>query len=771
MASFASVPTENDHTVSNSQSSQSSSQYTFTMASAKENPSKKMSIQERFALFRAKKLQESRLRKYNTKKGKRTQVQKDALRSKFLRQVESYYGVPYAQKYHDKGTKNYQAPLFLDCCALVRRAVNDLQDDFGFHLGRWNQNYQFSTLSNGNPGATNDPAALDLKDLKPGDLIFYTATYNSAKSRKQRLKLVHVEVFTGKGPNGQGTIGARWQKGVVQPFDSYKFESTSYHSIEFHYRSIDPWLDGMCKPASCHGGWWIDERQNMAVNKYSMFNADNDKEAEWYDDGSAGGDDEEGEGEGNVAAGTTPASTASVIRNIRRKSFFVGKSNGYKMIQSALVHRGWVQIPYDEPFNTKFDLRWVERRSQIDWLGHKDGSCSRKSTNNIGGKQLVNHIANNTVITVKTGLLNTLRDATRLDATIGTHASFPETYDLSIASDRLSFLKLTESNDDYVDSDQEGQEGEEGTHSSSSNDDDMWILKPSAMNRGRGIQVVRDVGPLRRTLLGGSGEEDGDHAMGIDCWKGRSMDMLAQRYLKAPMLVNGTRKFDIRAYCLVSQCDDTNVVAYYHEGYARVSLVDYTTTDASLKNNLVHLTNIAIQKKHPDYNALKNEAVLSMAGLEKVVECPTGWVTSTLENKMKSSMAAVISAASSKFDRKGGCFDLFGFDFMVTAAMEVVLIEVNTNPALHVSDGQVLEELLPKVVRGTLDIVLETHGAETPHESAQAARGDFDLIYNESKNFRFATQEQKITRLETVNEQQDVQMERLKNEFSRLSEK
>ena len=114
---------------------------------------------------------------------------------------------------------------------------------------------------------------------------------------------------------------------------------------------------------------------------------------------------------------------------------------------------------------------------------------------------------------------------------------------------------------------------------------------------------------------------------------------------------------------------------------------------------------------------------------------------------------------------------MFGFDFMVTAAMEVVLIEVNTNPALHVSDGQVLEELLPKVVRGTLDIVLETHGAETPHESAQAARGDFDLIYNESKNFRFATQEQKITRLETVNEQQDVQMERLKNEFSRLSEK
>ena len=265
---------------------------------------------------------------------------------------------------------------------------------------------------------------------------------------------------------------------------------------------------------------------------------------------------------------------------------------------------------------------------------------------------------------------------------------------------------------------------------------DMWILKPASMNRGRGIKVIRDVGPLRQRLSGGSGD-DGDHAMGIDSWKGNSMDMLAQRYLHAPMLVHGTRKFDIRAYCLVSQCDEDNLVAYYHQGYARVSLVDYTTTDSSLNNNLVHLTNIAIQKQHPNYNALKNDAVLSMQGLEEVVECPSGWVVTSLEKQIKTSMAAVIAAASTKFDRKGGCFDLFGFDFMVSDDFQLHLIEVNTNPALHVSDGQVLQELLPTLVAGTLDIVLETHGVEESQASGVAARVGFVQIYDEKKGVRF----------------------------------
>ena len=55
--------------------------------------------------------------------------------------------------------------------------------------------------------------------------------------------MVHVEVWLG---DGEKTIGARWQKGKVQVFDSYKFVAKSYHSMKYHFKSIDTWLQGTC---------------------------------------------------------------------------------------------------------------------------------------------------------------------------------------------------------------------------------------------------------------------------------------------------------------------------------------------------------------------------------------------------------------------------------------------------------------------------------------------------------------------------------------------
>lgn len=59
---------------------------------------------------------------------------------------------------------------------------------------------------------------------------------------------------------GEGkSIGARWQKGVIQVFDSYKFESTLYHSINYHFRSLDAWLEGKFE-SHCPEHKWLDDR-------------------------------------------------------------------------------------------------------------------------------------------------------------------------------------------------------------------------------------------------------------------------------------------------------------------------------------------------------------------------------------------------------------------------------------------------------------------------------------------------------------------------------
>lgn len=56
--------------------------------------------------------------------------------------------------------------------------------------------------------------------------------------------IMHVEVYLGPEEH---TIAARWNTGVVQIFPSYKFESKSYRITDIIFKSIDPWLEGLCK--------------------------------------------------------------------------------------------------------------------------------------------------------------------------------------------------------------------------------------------------------------------------------------------------------------------------------------------------------------------------------------------------------------------------------------------------------------------------------------------------------------------------------------------
>ena len=81
--------------------------------------------------------------------------------------------------------------------------------------------------------------------------------------------MVHVEIFLG-GPTGEQTIGARWNNGVVSIFDSYKFVSKSYYNIKYHFKSIDTWLQGVCK-SFCDIHPWIDDRDLWAADKFSVF--------------------------------------------------------------------------------------------------------------------------------------------------------------------------------------------------------------------------------------------------------------------------------------------------------------------------------------------------------------------------------------------------------------------------------------------------------------------------------------------------------------------
>ena len=132
--------------------------------------SKDVSLQDAFSKFRNRKMKEIQLQKASRiKPAERTDEFKSALRLKFVEQLKKYIGVPYGEKY--KAPEDPVAPLYLDCCALVRKAVQDLQEDFGFVIGKWNQCYQMDTC----------PVEVPFDQLKPGDLIFYIGKYTSKR--------------------------------------------------------------------------------------------------------------------------------------------------------------------------------------------------------------------------------------------------------------------------------------------------------------------------------------------------------------------------------------------------------------------------------------------------------------------------------------------------------------------------------------------------------------------------------------------------------------
>ena len=66
---------------------------------------------------------------------------------------------------------------------------------------------------------------------------------------------------------------------------------------------------------------------------------------------------------------------------------------------------------------------------------------------------------------------------------------------------------------------------------------------------------------------------------------------------------------------------------------------------------------------------------------------------------IKNDMRMTFESVRRKINRNGRkiCFEIFGFDFMIDAALKVWVIEVNTNPCLEES-SPILEELLPRML-------------------------------------------------------------------------
>jgi len=185
------------------------------------------------------------------------------------------------------------------------------------------------------------------------------------------------------------------------------------------------------------------------------------------------------------------------------------------------------------------------------------------------------------------------------------------------------------------------------------------------------------------------------------------------------------------------------LVALYHEGYLRLSLKDYDpTTLTGKEGRVIHLTNAAVQKKHPDFKAKKEETIWSMETFKNYTMEKYGQKSEDFEvmhQKIKKVLSASMFAAVGKIQHLQGCFELLGCDILIDDQFNPHLIEINTNPALY-TDTEPQKVVIPEVVHKTLDLVLDANAAPENMEklltakSADAVKG-WELIYNEATDY------------------------------------
>lgn len=137
---------------------------------------------------------------------------------------------------------------------------------------------------------------------------------------------------------------------------------------------------------------------------------------------------------------------------------------------------------------------------------------------------------------------------------------------------------------------------------------------------------------------------------------------------------------------------------------------------------MVHLTNNCFQNKHKLYKEKKESTI---GRWDLIVKEIGAEATESLRHKIKQIMVAVYAAANRKLIKKRGTYELLGFDILVSHDLQPYLLEVNTNPAMF-TDTLVQKEMLPKLMRNTLDVALELFESQSTSKVVKNLK-DYDF--------------------------------------------
>jgi hypothetical protein len=256
----------------------------------------------------------------------------------------------------------------------------------------------------------------------------------------------------------------------------------------------------------------------------------------------------------------------------------------------------------------------------------------------------------------------------------------------------------------------------------------MWIVKPAAKSRGRGIMTFGDI----RKLLAY-----------IDMGPGRtsitSTQWIVQKYMENSLVI-ANRKFDMRQWVLVADWNPLTIY-FYDEFYARFSVDEYTTNENSLDNAYVHLVNNSIGKNSENFNKpIKAENGTDIVGymmnykdFSEYIKWKSGrdLVTSKIKPHMKNIAKWSLMCAVDAIEHRKNSWELYGFDFMVDDDYNPWLIEINSSPACDYST-KVTEVYVQKALVEILNVVLDVRAWDALPKKSRGEKpptGGWECIY------------------------------------------
>lgn len=249
-------------------------------------------------------------------------------------------------------------------------------------------------------------------------------------------------------------------------------------------------------------------------------------------------------------------------------------------------------------------------------------------------------------------------------------------------------------------------------------------MKPAARSRGKGIFLFRKL----KDLAEWKNRETKSQQPGAP-----TETFVVQRYIDNPYLVAG-RKFDLRIYVLVTSFHPLKAWLA-REGFARLCgrLFDLE----NIGDNRVHLTNIAIQLKAgrdagDDPGTMKatgekSDCKWALSKLRDYLVTHHGAdVVENLMQRIAGVIMASLLAVQPAMMQDRNCFELYGYDILLSDDLRPWLLEVNASPALTGTDNEdhrLKFDLIDDVLN-----VLDFEGHFSGHETRI---GGLDLLWND----------------------------------------